>query len=143
MRVVLDTNVLVSRFLVPNGKSARIIQYWETRFYQLLLSEPIIAECSRVLNYPRIRRKYSYTNEEMEHYISSLKAQCLMTQPEIRVEVVHADPDDNAIIECAVAGSADFIVSGDAHLQSLGKYSGIPILSPAELLLLLAQEEGE
>jgi len=141
MRVVPDTNVLVSRFLVPNGKSARIIHYWETGFFQLLVSEPILEECDRVLNLGRIRRKYSYTNEELEHCVRSLRAQSVTIQPEIRLEVVHADPDDNAIIECAVAGSADFIVSVDAHLQNLGKYSGIPILSPSEFLLLLSQEE--
>jgi uncharacterized protein len=141
MKVALDTNVLVSRFLVPKGKSARIIQYWETRSFQLLISEPIIAECSRVLNYQRIRRKYSYTDEELEHYVGFLRAQSVMIHPDIRVEAVYADPDDNAIIECAVGGSADYIISGDAHLQNLGKYSGIPILSPTEFLLLLAQGE--
>ena len=141
MKVVLDTNVLVSRFLVPNGKSARIVQHWETGSYQLLISEPILAECSHVLGRPRIRRKYSYTTEELEHYISSLRVQAAMIEPDIKLEAVQADPDDNAIIECAVAGSADYIISGDAHLQDLGNYRGIPILSPAVFLLMLTQED--
>jgi putative PIN family toxin of toxin-antitoxin system len=141
MRVVLDTNVLVSRFLVPNGKSAHIIHYWETGFFQLLVSKPIREECRGVLNRGRIRRRYSYTDEELDRYVTSLGVQAVTVEPGIKLQVVYADPDDNAIVECAVAGSADFIISGDAHLQDLGNYSGIPILSPAVFLLLLAQEE--
>ncbi len=54
--------------------------------------------------------------------------------PTVKLDVIKADPKDNIILECAVAGNADYIVSGDKHLLDLKEFSGIKILKPAEFL---------
>ena len=141
MKAVLDTNILVSRFLVPAGKSAHIVSHWENGTFELLVSQAIISECARVLRYPRIRRKYAYTDEEVEGYLTLLQSQASMTQPEISLNVVLADTDDNRIVECALAGEADYIVTGDNHLLNLRSYSGMQIITPATFLLLLTQDQ--
>lgn len=141
MRVVLDTNILVSRFLVPGGNPGRIIGHWQAGAFELLVSEAILAECRRVLGYPRIQKKYKYSNDEADTYVSGLGRLATVIRPDEVLTAVVADPDDNRIIECATAGDAHYIVSGDSHLRDLGSYAGIQILTPTAFLLLLEQEE--
>jgi len=57
--------------------------------------------------------------------------------PKEKLHIVYKDPTDNKIVECAVAGNADYIVSGDKHLLDLKRYGGIDIISPARFLKLL------
>ena len=140
MRVVLDTNILISRLLVPGGNPGRIIRRWEAGAFELLVSEAILAECRRVLGYPRIQKKYKYNNDEADTYVAGLRRLATVIRPDEALDVVVADPDDNRIIECAQAGDADYIVSGDSHLRELGTYAGIQILNPTAFLLLLEQE---
>lgn len=64
-----------------------------------------------------------------------------LVKPEISLDVIADDPDDNRIIEWAVAGGAHYMVSGDAHLLATKEYRGIQILSPAAFLLVLSQGE--
>jgi uncharacterized protein len=141
MRVVLDTNILVSRFLVPGGNPGRIIRHWEAGAFELLVSEAILAECRRVLGYPRIQKKYKYSNDEADTYVAGLRRLATVIRPDEVLTAVAADPDDNRIIECAAAGDANYIVSGDSHLRDLGSYAGIQILTPTAFLLLLEREE--
>ncbi len=140
MRVVLDTNILVSRFLVPNGNSARIIKQWEAGAFELLVSAEILSECREVLGYKRIRKKYQLADEEVERFITSLREQATVVEPTVALNTVTADPDDNRILECAQAGDADYLVSGDAYLLNLGQYKDIQILSPAVFLAVLHRE---
>ena len=141
MRVVLDTNILVSRFLVPSGNPARIMGHWEAGAFELLVSEAIVAECRRVLGYPRIQKKYKYSDDEADKYIAGLGRLATVVIPSEELDAVAADRDDNRIIECAVEGDADYIVSGDSHLKDLRDYRGIRILTPTAFLLMLEREE--
>lgn len=143
MNAVLDTNILVSRFIVPHGNAAQIVRFWEEGTFQLLISEPILVECARILGSPRIRRKYSFTGEELDHYITSLRENANLVQPTVTLDAVKADPDDNAIVECAIAGDADYIITGDMHLLNLGSYGDIQIIRPATFLFLLAEAQVE
>jgi predicted nucleic acid-binding protein len=61
-----------------------------------------------------------------------------MVDPPVSLDVIRDDPEDNRVLECAVGGNANFIVSGDKHLLAIKEYLGIVILSPAEFLRLLA-----
>jgi hypothetical protein len=142
MRVVADTNILVSYVLVPAGNPARILRARAEGKIELLLSQPILAECSRVLKYRRIRARHQLSDEEIESTIEDIRELATFVEAsEVKIGVVKDDPSDNMIIECAVAGGADYIVSGDDHLLDLRQYEGIQILSPAEFLLLLNQHE--
>lgn len=142
MRVVVDTNLVVSRVLVPHGIPAQILSAWSNEAFELLVSEPILDEYQRVLGYPRLRVKHHRSDEQIAELIEEFREFAVLIEPTQTITAVEADPDDNKFLECAVAGGADVIVSGDPHLVSLGEYEGIPILKPAAFLALL-EEAGE
>jgi putative PIN family toxin of toxin-antitoxin system len=140
MRVVLDTNVVISRYLSPFGPPAHILQYWEQGAFTLLISDALLAEYERVFSYPRIRDKLSLSSTEIARIIEGFATFGELVTPEHRLHIVEADPDDDMVIECAVAGKADYLVSGNDHLLDIKEYEGIQILTPAQFVLLL---EGE
>ena len=137
MRVVVDTNVVVSRYLVPQGKPARILSHWEEGDFDLLVSEPILDECRRVLRYDRLRARHGMNDAAIEQVIVGLRTFATMVVPRQAIRAVDSDPDDDKFLECAVAGGAEFVVSGDRHLLDLGSYQGIQILPPAAFLAYL------
>lgn len=140
MKTVLDTNVIVSSTVVPAGNAAEILKRLEEGLFELLISEEILAECRRALGYPRVCKRHRYTDEQIEQVLASIRQIATVVTPTVVLNVVAADPDDNRIFECAVAGGADYIVSGDAHLLDLQEFEGIPILPPAAFLLVVHSE---
>jgi putative PIN family toxin of toxin-antitoxin system len=141
LRVVLDTNQFVSSVLVRHGLPAQIIDAWQRRDYLLVTSPSIMAEIRATLNYPRIRRKYPITNEQVERLITLLEQDALVVPGEADVwGAIPGDPDDDQVLACAVDGMADLIVSGDGHLLDLGEYQGIPIITARQFLERLQHE---
>lgn len=136
MRVVLDSNVLVSALIVKQGKAAQILR--RLGEYMLLTSEEILAEVDRVLHYPRIRKRYPLMEEDIETYLERLREASTLIPLTGHTKAVAPDPDDDKFVECAVIGGAKYIVSGDAHLLNLKAYRGIEIVSQTEFLELLA-----
>lgn len=134
MRVVLDTNIVVSRFLTPHGRVARIVDLWEQGALDLLTSEVILSEYLRVLNYPRLRPVHRLTDAQLAEIDGALREFTELVEPDETPAVVQEDPDDDHFLACAASGGADCLVTGDPHLLKLGSYSGIPILSPADFL---------
>jgi putative PIN family toxin of toxin-antitoxin system len=138
MRVVLDTNVLVSGLLkryrggIPDQILRRIRQY------ELYLSEAILQETERVLHYPRTQRKYHLPDSEIAGYLAYLRAIATMVEDLPQLAVVTKDPSDNVILACALKARAGYLVSGDPHLKDLQEYQGIKIVSPAAFLALLS-----
>ena len=142
MKVVLDTNVVVSRFISPTGVPARLIARWTRGAFDLLASEPILIEYQQALTYSHVIKLHGYTNAEIADWIREVREVSITVIPVDTLRVVSADPKDDIFVECAVAGGADYIVSGDKHLLSLGEYQGIRILSPAEFLRVLERDEA-
>ena len=143
LRVVLDTNVFVSSLLVKAGVPAQVMDAWRDRRYVLVISPAIIAEMRSTLNYPRIRRKYSITDEDVEGLIVLVQHDALLVPGETDVAgAIPADPTDEKILACALDGRADLVVSGNLHLLDLVQYQGIPILHARQFLERLAAEEG-
>ena len=127
MKVVPDSNILISA-LIWGGMPARLVESAILGEVELCVSQPIIDETIRVL-----RRKgldESALSEALDYIISGAT---VVTPFEI-LDVVKDDPDDNRIIECAIAAGADAIVTGDKHLLRLGQYGGIRIVRVRELL---------
>ncbi len=137
MRVVADTNVVVSRYVAPRGVVVRILERWQQNAFDLLVSEAILAEYQRVLAYPRLRARHGLSDEEISVVIEDFREIGLLIEPEVSLSVVEDDPDDDKFLECAVAGGAEYIVTGDLHLLNLKQYQGIQILSPAAFLAFL------
>lgn len=128
MRIVVDTNGIVSA-LVFGGLPRRVFEVVEDGFCELFYSTEIEREVHRVL-----RDKFGWDDEVLDRYLPILWALGERVTPRRRVSVVRDDPDDNRIIECALAAGANWIVSGDRHLLGLIEYEGIAIVTPREFL---------
>jgi putative PIN family toxin of toxin-antitoxin system len=135
VRVVLDTNVVVSALLFT-GTACEIVPLWQNGAITVLLSREILEEYLRVLSYPKFQLSQAeikaLIEEELLPYVTVVK-------PKRRLNVVKRDPADNKFIECAVAGRANVIVSGDKDLLSIGHYRRVRIQNPARFL---AEHQG-
>ena len=98
-----------------------------------LTCEPILAELAE-----KLRLKRAFSGAQAEEVAGEIRAFSQVTSIAGVLQIVAADPDDDAVVECAVAGQAGFIVSGDRHLLDLGRYLDIEIITAAEFLARLA-----
>jgi len=116
LRAVLDTNIYISAFRYTKGRSAVLWQAALAGRYQLLVSPAIIRETARVL-----RDDFGWQDERVQKVIRTVAdiAGKGLIVPRTSLSIVTADPDDNRILECAVEGRADIIVSNDHHLLDL------------------------
>jgi putative PIN family toxin of toxin-antitoxin system len=132
MRAVLDTNILVSAFIRTRGRVMPLWQAARERRYQLVLSPAIIAEVAETL-----RKDFSWEERRLINRSKLMARMGEMVVPRLVIDVVLDDPDDNRILECAVEGKADLIVSGDRDLLRLKSYQAIPIVRPIDFLRTL------
>jgi putative PIN family toxin of toxin-antitoxin system len=139
MRVVLDTNILVSALIRPQGRVGAVLKHLRHGTYTLLYAQPLLEELVDVLNRPRIRDKYSVTEEDVKAFLALLLLRGEVVHPEWHITVCR-DSKDNKFLDVAVAGQADVLVSGDKDLLVLHPFQDIPILSPAEFLQNLENE---
>ncbi len=131
MRIVVDTNVIVSAFLW-GGTPRRILDEVEAKRIELFTSRALIAELENVLSREKFAtqlRRTRFTSAFLLARYTQLAT--LLTPAEITVAELR-DPDDAHVLACALAARAEAIVSGDADLHALGSYQGIPVLSPAD-----------
>ncbi len=132
LKIVLDTNIFISSLLSRSGRPATIIDAWRAgRYLYLLVTSPsIISEIQRVLDAPRISKKYGLGRDQIEKLIFLLKRDALVV-PGISdaAGTIPEDPADEMFLSTALDAGADFIVSGDRHLLDLREYKGIPILT--------------
>jgi len=128
MRVVFDSNVLLAALLFPEGRAAAAVENILNGSDERVLSPPILREILSVL-----ARKFSRDREELSRVAVVLGEMGEIVDPSCRVEVFRDEPD-NRILECAVEGKADVIVTGDKTMLGLGEYEGIRLISLAEYL---------
>lgn len=136
MRAVVDTNVLVSALIRPQGRVGALLRRLREGTYTLLYTQPLLEELVDVLNRPRIRDKYGLDEEDVKTVLALILLRGEAVAPK-RVIVACRDPRDDKFLEAAVAGQADAIVSGDEDLLALDPFEGIPIVSPAVFLQTL------
>jgi len=127
LRIVLDSNVVISGFLF-GGHPGRLLAIAVDGSVRCFTSMPILDEIRDVLQRP----KFGLSPDQVLALIEELHHLCSVVTPRGKVQAIKADPDDNAILECAACVQADLIVSGDSHLLALGSWRGIPIMSPAD-----------
>src|SRR5664279_2809973 len=138
LKVVLDTNVLVSAYLVPGGKPARILSLARQGKLTICLSPPILSEVKQTLLRPKLQKIHKATAKEIERFLKALTSVVVMTAGTEEVDVVKDDPDDNKILACALEGEANFIVSGDHHLTDMKVFQNIPIVNPDAFLTFMS-----
>ena len=128
MKVVFDTNVFVSALVFPEGNGERaIIRIAEGRD-KLLVSRAIVSELLHVL-----ARKFAREREELAHVAVFVAGVAEVVEVAERLEVLE-DEADNRILECAVAGGADLVVTGDKEMLALERYADIRIVSLSKYL---------
>jgi|ERR1017187_10322780 putative PIN family toxin of toxin-antitoxin system len=124
LSAVLDTNIYIAAFAHPKGRNAAVWNAAIDGRYQLVVSPAIIRETAKVL-----RRDFAWREDRVQMAIRVVAQTARIIVPNIVLDVVAADPDDNRILECAVDGRADIIVSNDHHLLDLRMYAAIPIVA--------------
>lgn len=129
-RLVLDTNVLISAV----GWRGAAYHVWEACLqgrHHLVTSRELLDEIERVLARPRFA---FLPEEERQLFLVSLTAIVELVAPPTRLDVIKDDPTDNRVLECAVEGQVDVILSGDRHLLDLKAYHAIPIVTAKAFL---------
>ena len=129
-RVVPDTNVTISATFW-RGHPRQVFDQARQGRVTLLWSAAIEAEFIRVLSYP----KFGLSAAEALPIVNDIRRVVEPVAVRSKVDAVRDDPTDNVFLECALDGVADYIVSGDHHLLSLGEYQGIRIRSARDFLL--------
>jgi len=143
MRIVLDTNVLISSILSPESTSAQIIKRVLDGTVDMVLSPDILEETNRVLRYPKLvklLKKNGIVLKEVNNFIEKMSKTAVITPGKLKISAIKDDRSDNAILSCAVEGEADFIISVDHHLTDLKEFQGIPIVNPATFAAIIRRE---
>jgi putative PIN family toxin of toxin-antitoxin system len=132
LRVAKDTNLYFSALTHPLGIPAKLWQKAIERRYVLLTSPPIMREIARVL-----RMKAGWGDAEIASFLKLLVRVAQIVSPDFTLKVIVEDEPDNRVLECAVAGNANLIVSGDLDLRRFKFFQGIGIVRPVDLFRTL------
>ena len=128
MRVVFDANILVSALILPGGSGDRALNVILDGRATLLLSKPILGETLRVLG-----KKFARETEELARLAVFFADLAEIIAPTRTLNVL-ADEPDNRILECATAGGAALIVTGDRAMLALGRFEGVEIITLRDFL---------
>lgn len=129
IKIVVDTNILISFFCFPSGAIRELMKKILASEYELVLSDEILDEFKEVIN-----KKFKELKIIEWDFIKFIQENFTIINPDKKLSIIKEDISDNKIIECAVAAKADFIISGDKHTLDLCKYKNIKILKPADFL---------
>ena len=140
MRVVLDTNVLVSAVLIRGGNEDRILRAWQAGSFDLVVSPSILVELARILSYEKIRRAGWMTERELQLLLEALAAQGLVVHGSAAIKASR-DRDDDKFLAAAIEAGAEYVVSGDRDLLALESYRDVQIVRPARFLAVLRDWE--
>lgn len=131
MRVLLDTNLLVSGFLSQGGLPRQLLDAARAGRFELCTSEHLLSELQRVLGYPKLADRLTRAQTSAEFIVTQLRALAVVAHTTAEVpRVIHTDPDDDYVLAAGLVSRADLIVSGDARdVLPLVSYQGIPIVT--------------
>jgi len=139
IRVVLDTNIIISATILKEGHSAQVLDLWREEKIELAFSIPILEEMEKVLTRPRIINQQWMTQGDIRALIEGFRKSGVFTRGRLDLEVVREDPEDDKFIICALEAGAEYIVSGDTHLLKLREYQGIRVVPPRKFLMLMEE----
>lgn len=128
IRAVLDTNIFVSA-LIFGGLPSQLVALGIERKFQMLTSPILLDELDE-----KLRTKFKTTPAQADKIGSDLEASCEVLSTTDHLTIIKDDPDDDRVLECAIAGRADYIISGDRHLLKLGQFEGVVVLNVRQFL---------
>lgn len=136
MRIVLDTNILVSALLSPSGPPRQLVEMWEAGIIEVVTCPQQRDEVARVLNYQHLRERIK--PEQASQLIALLETMTTSIS-ELPQLSVSPDPSDNLILASAVASRANYVVTGDKRdMLAIGIVDGIPIITAAAAIARLS-----
>jgi len=128
IRVVFDTNVYISA-LMFGGVPGSLLDLALLQSFLLVVSPALLDELDE-----KLREKFEVAAEDAAIIRDKLESVAEIVRPDMVLQVITDDPDDNRVLECAVKGRADYIVTGDRHLLKLGSYNAISIVTVRQFL---------
>jgi uncharacterized protein len=135
VKVVLDTNVFVSGVFFT-GPPYQVLKAWRDGKIQILVSPAILEEYHRVM----LELSARFPEIDPRSLVDFLSVHSEIVLPPSLPPVIQHDPSDDKFLECALAGKATCIISGDKHLLNLSQFKGIPILKPHDFIYRYLQE---
>lgn len=127
MRLVLDTNTIISSTLWDNSVSHKLLIELINKNVEIFTTTEILNEYKKV-----IIRDFDYSEEEADEIIRKLVSFIKIIEPKTRVDIIKDDSEDNKILECAIESNSDFILSYDKHLLNVKQFQQIKIIIPEE-----------
>lgn len=133
MRVVVDTNLLVSGVISAAGLPRQLLNAATAHVFELCTSEVLLAELLEVLSREKFAARLVQAKLTPQGFVDDLRRIAVVVSPLSVPRVIVNDADDDHVLAAALAGSADLIASGDKkHVLPLGSYEGIPIVTARE-----------
>ncbi len=135
--VVLDSNVIISSLLHSNGNSSRVIELWRKQYFQVLISNYILSEIKDALRDKQLGQKYHLSSSKQARLLTQLYHSGQISDPISPFAPTSRDPKDNLIIQLALTGHADYLVTGDKDLLVLAGHKSIKplkIITPHDFL---------
>ena len=134
MNIVLDTNVWLSG-VFWDGEASKILEKAEKKGIDIIISEDILSEIIKVLNRESKFQKYiSNLKLSIEDLLRTILSISILIETKTKLNIIKADPKDNIILEAAVEGKGEYIISYDNHLLNMIEFRGIKIISPKEFI---------
>ncbi len=131
LKIVVDTNVIVSAFLKPYSNPALILALIAQQEVNLCLSKNILTEYQEVFTY----QKFKHLNQDkVKIFLSQIERDALWIEPQLTVNILKDDPEDNKFLECALAAKADFLITGNTKHFPLHSFYHTRIVTPAKFL---------
>ena len=121
LRIVFDSNVFISALLF-SGLPRKILNLAINNQIKLITSKEIISETAGVL-----RNKFQWPEHNISKFVRRVSSIGEVIIPDVKINIIKEKDSDNRILECAVAGNAHLIISGDKHLLRLKIYKNVPI----------------
>ena len=138
MRVVLDTNVVVSGFLW-GGVPRQLLQASRENRLRLFTSTPLLLELTDILGRTKFAHKLATAQLSIDQLVERYALLATVVHPAVIAPTILDDPDDDQVLACAIAAKAEIIVSGDRHLLDLREHQGIRIVMAAGAAQTLAK----
>ena len=129
LRITPDTNILISA-TISGGNEYELLKLAKLGKIKLVLSLPILKEFFEVIS----RTKFSFSAKIIDEILANIISISDIVFPREKLDIIKDDPSDNMVLECALAGNSDYIISGDNHLLSLKKFKNIRIVRSVDIL---------
>ncbi|HOG47858.1 MAG TPA: putative toxin-antitoxin system toxin component, PIN family [Anaerolineae bacterium] len=138
IRAVIDTNILIRALIKPQGSVGAVIAALRSHSFELVVSWPLLEELMATVARPRIQGKYGLTDQDISDFVTFLILRSRLVEPARAISACR-DSKDNMVLEAAVAGQAQFIVTGDEDLLVQHPFEGISIVPAGSFLARLSQ----